>query len=80
MRNRRLIAYGHQQHCEHLHPRAGRDAEEGDGEHGRGVWEQGEVRLLRRIRANARFFRFWDVAERVEVWYNIGKVKDLNKN
>ena len=34
--------HGLQDHGEHLHARAGRDAEEGDGEHGRSVREQGE--------------------------------------
>ncbi len=37
--------HGLQNHGEHLHARKGRDAEEGDGEHGGGVWEQGEMRL-----------------------------------
>ena len=43
---------------EHLHAREGRDAQEGNGESGRGVWEQGEMRLLRRFRAHARFSSF----------------------
>ncbi len=45
---------------EHLHhARTGRDAPESDGEHGRGVWEQGEGVDLRGFRAYARFFHFW---------------------
>ena len=34
--------HGLEHRSEHLHSRSGRDAEEGDGEHGRSVREQGE--------------------------------------
>ena len=51
--------HGLQDHGEHLHACEGRDAEEGDGEYGRSVREQGKMRLLLRFRANARFSSFW---------------------
>ena len=50
--------HGLQDHGEHLHPRAGRDAEEGDGEHGGGVREHGEGVDLRGFRADARLLFF----------------------
>ncbi len=71
-----------QDHGEHLHPRAGRDAEEGDGEYGRSVREQGEGLTGWDFDGSGRlpgYFAFW-IAKTGGKWYNIGKVNDLNKN
>ena len=43
----------------HLHPRAGRDAEEGDGEHGRSVWEQSAGLIRWNYDYSGRFARIF---------------------
>ena len=58
--------HGLQDHGEHLHQRPGRDAEESDGEHGGGVWKQGEGAELREIRADARISSFWTLQSKLK--------------
>ena len=74
--------HGLQDRSEHLHPRARRDAEERDGEYGRGVWEQGEGVTGWDYDGSGRLpgvFVFW-IEKAGGKWYNIGKANDLNKN
>ncbi len=74
--------HGLQDRSEHLHPRARRDAEEGDGEYGRGVREQGEGLTGWDYDDSGRLpgvFAFW-IEKAFGKCYNTEKTKDLKKN